>query len=244
MMTFDDDLDLNAMFGIVPTPAAVPGESPSLLAVPSSPGALELGVDDTETDVFLNSIFNEADTHPEVTGAAFDPEALSTACGRALLAARSDSFDMLKQELQEEDDDDDTFASDDRAGSPLSRAPMELHGEFAVSAPPKGKPLYGAPADAAERSVQALFPEWTLRLQRNEFNKWKKLHHSRKLTAAESAVLRRFRRTMLARVYADRARHRRAAKHGADAEKVDALQAENRLLRARLAVLEAQAAGR
>lgn len=243
MMTFDDDLDLNAMFGIVPTTAGVPGDSPSLLAVPSSPGALELGVDDTETDVFLNSIFNEADTHPEVTGAAFDPEALSTACGRALLAARSDSFDTLKQELQQEEDD--TFASDDRAGSPLpSEAPMESHGEFAVSAPPKGKPLYGAPADAAERSVQALFPEWTLRLQRIEFNKWKKLNHTRKLTAAESAVLRRFRRTMLARVYADRARHRRAAKHGADAEKVDALQAENRLLRERLAVLEAQAARR
>lgn len=242
MMDFDDELDLNVMFGIVPTPAAVPGESPSLLAVPSSPGALELGVDDTETDVFLNSIFNEADTHPEVTGAAFDPEALSTECGRALLAARSDSFDTLKQELQEEDDE---YASDDRAGSPLpSGAPMEMHGEFAVSAPPKGKPLYGAPADAAERSVQALFPEWTLRLQRNQFNKWKKLHRVRKLTAAESAVLRRFRRTMLARVYADRARHRRAAKHGADAEKVDALQAENRLLRERLAVLEAQAAGR
>lgn len=242
MMTFDDDLDLNAMFGIVPTPAAVPGEAVSLLAVPSSPGALERGVDDTETDVFLNSIFNEADTHPEVTGAAFDPQALSTACGRALLAARSDSFDTLKQELQEEED---TFASADRAGSPLpSGAPMEMRGEFAVSAPPKGKPLYGAPADAAERSIQALFPEWTLRLQRSEFNKWKKLHHTRNLTAAESAVLRRFRRTMLARVYADRARHRRAAKHGADAEKVDALQAENRLLRERLAVLEAQAAGR
>lgn len=243
MINLDDDLDLNAMFGIVPTPSAAPGESASMLEVPSSPDALDLGCDTfDDTDVFLNSIFNQAETHPEVI---FDSEASTTACGGALLATRSDSFTQLKQEMQQEVEEDDADADLSPPGSPLPEASaMEIHGEFAVTAPPKGKPLYAAPAGAAERAIQKLFPEWTLRLQRNEFNKWKKQNRVRKLTAGENDVLKKFRRTMLARVYADRARRGRAARHGAAASQVGALKAENKKLRQRLAFLEAQAAGR
>ena len=237
-------------FGTVPTPnphnpPGVPGESLSLLEVTSSPDALDLGDETDETDIL--NFFDLAEMHPEVIGSE-----ASTACGGALPATRSDSFSRLMQEIQqpplglmqEEIQQPPAPVEQDDADAGLASSAMEIHGEFAVTAPPKGKPLYAAPADAAERAIQKLFPEWTLRLQRNEFNKWKKQHRVRKLTPAENEVLKKLRRTMLARVYADRARHRRAAKHGAAASQVGALKEENRRLRHRLAVLEAEAAGR
>lgn len=230
MMNVCDGLDPKAMFCIVPTPPGVPGELPSLLEVLSSPD--DLGDETDETDI--PNFFDLAEMHPEVIGS--EP---STPCGGALPATRSDSFSRLMQEIQQPP----LGQMQEEIQQPPASA-MEIHGEFAVTAPPKGKPLYTAPVDAAERVIQKLFPEWTLRLERNEFNKWKKQHRVRKLTPVENDVLKKLRRTMLARVYADRARHRRAAKHGAAASQVGALKEENRRLRHRLAVLEAEAADR
>ena len=93
MMNVGDGLDLNAMFGIVPTPPGVPGESPSLLEVPSSPDALDLGDETDETDIL--NFFDLAEMHPEVIGSV-----ASTACGGALPATCHDSFARLMQEIQ------------------------------------------------------------------------------------------------------------------------------------------------
>lgn len=117
-------------------------------------------------------------------------------------------------------------------------AKIDGDGEFVVHTPAKGKALYTRPVDATDRMIQRLFPEWTLRLERNQFNAWKKKSGVRKLNPRENDLLKKYRRTMLARVYADRARHRRAAKHGAATSKIDKLFEENARLRQRVSDLE------
>lgn len=119
-----------------------------------------------------------------------------------------------------------------------SDAKLDGDGEFTVITPAKGKALYTDPVDTTDRNIQKLFPEWTLRLERNQFNAWRKKSNVRKLNTRENEVLKRYRRTMLARVYADRARHLRAAKHGAATSRVDQLHQENIRLRQRVAALE------
>lgn len=110
--------------------------------------------------------------------------------------------------------------------------------EFKVIAPAKCKPLYSSPVDATDRAVQKLFPEWTLRLERSKFNRWRKKQQIRKLTPKENELLKRYRRTMLARVYADNARQRRTERAHCTLSEVELLRSENHGLRLRVAELE------
>jgi len=86
--------------------------------------------------------------------------------------------------------------------------------------------------DPLDKAIYKLFPMHVLRLERAVFNKWKKDHKTRKLTSDEARQLARIRRTMLARVYAERARQRRDTDHRDTKNECDILRAEVERLQA------------
>lgn len=253
------DFDLAKLFGIDNLPAAagqiVPTEDFSEVAsgfaprVPSSPvinSSDEFNTDEFCESVGLESIWNDASGtsayHPEVQNDL-------SSCGLGVNTSSSTKLThALKHELETDFSGDAPIMTkalpvQKVLPRPLPDAPcpkkmIEIDG-FKVTAPQNGKPLYSTPTDVHEETIQSIFPEWTLRLERSDFNKWKKKNRVPKLTVQESDCLRKYRRTMLARVYADRARHRRTAKHVDTQATVTQLLAENATLRARIAKLEA-----
>lgn len=240
-------------------------ETPDLREVPTSPGAVPLGSGEFDEDAFCENIgleniwggapeglagYGPEGFHPEVVGDIAAVSCSSSSTGPLRLGSGNAAAAMavLKEELQ----GDYGFSSPAPTQQPGQQDPnqpqpqpqmIQIEG-YSVTVAPKGKPLYCSPEDRDDHAVQRLFPEWTLRLERNLFNKWKKKNGVRKLTAAENDRLKRYRRTMLARVYADRARHRRAGKHSHAEALAVQLQSENATLRARVAELEAQVTGR
>lgn len=241
-------------------------EKPDLLEVPTSPGAVPLGgAFDEESfceNIGLENIWGPVPEglagyrpegfHPEVVGdlASVSCSSSAAAAGPLMLGSSNAAAAMavLKEELQAEAEGDYGPSAPPPIQHPIQPQPqqpqmIQIEG-YSVTVAPKGKPLYCAPEDRDDQAVQRLFPEWTLRLERNLFNRWKKKNGVRKLTAAENDRLKKYRRTMLARVYADRARHRRAGQHNHAESLAVQLQSENAALRARVAELEAQVTGR
>eukprot|EP00040_Diaphanoeca_grandis_P034488 m.213886 g.213886 ORF g.213886 m.213886 type:complete len:298 (-) comp33163_c1_seq1:696-1589(-) len=94
--------------------------------------------------------------------------------------------------------------------------------------------------DPLDKHIYTMFPMEVLRLERSSFNKWKKTNRTRKLKPDETKRLAKIRRTILARVYAERARQRRDADHKGTKAECTELRAENARLKAHIAKLEKQ----
>lgn len=78
--------------------------------------------------------------------------------------------------------------------------------------------------DQLEKSLALRFPEEVLKMNRYEFNIWKKTNHPHPLSQRETKALAKLRRRVLSRVYANRARSRRTVER-------EMLKRENELLR-------------
>lgn len=228
-------LNVNDIFGFDTEP-----NIDMTMQVPSSPSANFCATGEDDLDMDILHILNSESSKPA-----------------PLEYPQPDDFDMHPEIL-----DDEHYEIADVA--PQSATALTAHGdvsvpdvfqdakpridgegEFQVICPANCKPLYQLPKDATERAIQRLFPEWTLRLKRNDFNNWKKKKGIRRLTPKENERLKLYRRTMLARVYADRARQRRQTKQGQAETTISQLErenaqyrSENATLRSRIAELE------
>lgn len=98
--------------------------------------------------------------------------------------------------------------------------------------------LPGDITDDLDLSIFRLFPIPVLRKERSEFNKWKKANRIRKLDPRETKRLAKIRRTMLARVYADRARQRREKTHKEAQTECERLRAELKCMKIKVAKYE------
>lgn len=158
----------------------------------------------------------------------------------------SDELDELSSELGCEGCESDSGCSNAPSpapasfdgSSPAAAAPPHAPSVRTVVIKPSKKALYGTPIDANDARVQALFPEHVLAYEPDEFKRWKKSHGIRRLASAETRRLGHYRRKMLARVYAERARQIRKHRHNDTQHEVQQLQAENAALRHRVVVLE------
>lgn len=208
------------------------------VAVPSSPCLDELYDSSEFSGILDGSIFDQISASDDCTEEAFSSDSCDMVCDPESHPESLSSPDFIKDE-PDSPIPVPSLTLDEQADVPVATdGRIDGDGEFEVRTPAKGKALYTRPVDATDRTIQKLFPEWTLRLERNQFNAWKKKSRIRKLSPRENELLKKYRRTMLARVYADRARHRRAAKHGAATSKISTLQKENVRLRQRVAELE------
>lgn len=170
----------------------------------------------------------------------------SSVFARPLSRGYSDELDDFASDFGSESDSGCSNApSPAAANAEYSPAAAATPSEYTPSVPtvvikPSKKALYGAPIDANDARVQALFPEHVLAYEPDEFKRWKKSHGVRRLSSAETHRLGHYRRKMLARVYAERARQIRKHKHKDTQHEVQRLQTENAALRHRVAVLEQQ----
>lgn len=223
-LAFDGLLNINELFGIDTVPSMDVPES-TQMRVPSSPSSnlFSTGEDAHDMEIFRAIMNDEISKPPQQD------------------FSQSNDFDMHSEMLDDEHHEIADFASPtgalathgdisvpdvfDEADEAKPR--IDGEGEFQVVCPANCKPLYQPPKDVTERALQRIFPEWTLRLKRNDFNNWKKKKGIRRLTPKENERLKLYRRTMLARVYADRARQRRQTKQGQAQSAISQLQQEN-----------------
>lgn len=178
----------------------------------------------------------------DMSGVDFD---FTSVIGEPFSREYSDELDELASDLGSESDSGCSNAPSPAAASfdysPAAAAavtPAHTPSVPNVVIKPSKKALYGAPIDANDARVQALFPEHVLAYEPDEFKRWKKSHGIRRLASAETHRLGHYRRKMLARVYAERARQIRKHRHTDTQHEVQRLQAENAALRQRVAVLE------
>ena len=83
-----------------------------------------------------------------------------------------------------------------------------------------------------------IFPKHVLELDRKSFNRWKKDHSIRKRKKSEQGLVTRIRRTLLARVYAQRTREKQINSFEDARVKINELKHENRKLRQIIQELE------
>jgi len=95
----------------------------------------------------------------------------------------------------------------------------------------------GDDATAIIERLTALFPMHVLRMPRKQFTAWRSAN-VRLLSSRESKHLTKLRRTILARVYAERTRQRKQSEHKTISAKLVQLQHENDRLRRSLTKLE------